>query len=252
MVYQTESDLVPSDDKRGEGHRLLRLPRQSLSSQLLHDITPKQNDATVPGWCNPWMRSNQQPFARGIIAGRVYCVSVRAVDWKLAKCISEWMRNCPGPVKFVDGQFSAGNFTAFVVVRVSRMNSRRTQPSKETCEMSGAKAFSYFYLPWRSFTGPRRIPRKLCARLLASGNIVWRVTLWSEVHRTVFVSEGASKCKIKVNSLLSSLAWNKETIFAPCLRPSFTMFKRLSHESPVCRQTSYWNITTRYRSRTPR
>lgn len=134
---------------------------------------------------------------------------------------------------------------------VVRINSRRAQPSEETRETSRAKAFSYFYLPWRSFTGPRRIPRKLCARLLASGNIVWRVTLWSEVHRPVFVSEGASKCKIKVNSLLSSLAWNKETIFAPCLRLSFTMLKRLSHESPVCRQTSYWNITTQYRSRTP-
>lgn len=35
-----------------------------------------------------------------------------------------------------------------------------------------------------------------------------------------FVPEGASKCKIKVNSLLSSLAWNKETIFAP-LPPAF-------------------------------
>jgi len=165
------------------------------------------------------------------------------------------MRNCPASP--VDGRFSAENFATLVFVAssvclVSRINSRQVQLLEETYETSRVKAFSYFYLLWRSFTGPRRIPRKPCARLLASGNIVWRVTLWSEaVHRPVFVSEGASKCKIKVNSLLSSLAWNKETIFAPCLRLSFTTFKRLSHESPVCRQTSYWNITTQYRSRMP-
>lgn len=164
------------------------------------------------------------------------------------------MRNCPGPVSpsTDDSPRAISRTLAFVAVRlprISRINSRRAQPLEETRETSCAKAFSYFYLPWRSFTGPRRIPRKLCARLLASGNIVWRVTLWSEaVHRPVFVSEGASKCKIKVNSLLSSLAWNKETIFAPCLRLSFTTLKRLSHESPVCRQTSDWNITTQYRS----
>lgn len=161
--YQTGSDLVPSDDKRGEGHRLLRLPRQSLSSQLLHDITPEQNDATVPGWCNPWMRSNQQPFARGIIAGRVYCVSVRAADWKLAKCISEWMRNCPGPASSSTGDSprEISLASSSYMSRLAYKFATSATPSEETRERCPTrKAFSYFYLPWRSFTGPRRIPRK--------------------------------------------------------------------------------------------
>lgn len=108
------------DDKRGEGHRLLRLPRQSLSSQLLHDIAPERNDATVPGWRNPWMRSNQRPFARGIIAGRVYYVSLYARPTEnlqnafLNKCEIVRVRRARST-----GDFSAGNFADALSARSS-------------------------------------------------------------------------------------------------------------------------------------
>lgn len=199
------------------------------------------------------MRSNQRPFARHNCRPRLLCPIVRRLR-PTENLQNAFLNECE-IVRAVRPSTSAGNFADPDICR-RRINSRRTQRREKCAKGTRAPSLIFIstgkedHLPDLGKNSEETVRAGL--RLLAGGNIVWQVTLWSKaVYGPVFVSEGASKCKIKVNSLLSSLAWNKETIFAPSLRLSFTTLKRLPYESPVCRQTSYWNITTQYRSRTP-
>lgn len=66
------ADPVAPDDKRGEAavyyvSLVSHYPR-NFSAILRRNRTTRRS----PGRRNPWMQSNQRPFARGIIAGRAY------------------------------------------------------------------------------------------------------------------------------------------------------------------------------------
>jgi len=96
------------------------------------------------------MRSNQRPFARGIIAGRIYYVSLYARPTEnlqnafLNECeivqVRRARRRAILPRKFRGLWHSS-------LSRLTRLAYKfATSVSKETRETSRAKAFSYFYL----------------------------------------------------------------------------------------------------------
>lgn len=128
---------------------------------------------------NPWMRSNQRPFARDIIAGRAYYVPSYADCGRLKTCRMYFWMNArlsssderavpPSPVR---PSTSAGNFADAGICR-RRINSQQMQRREKCAKETRASSYFYIYREGRSFTGPWKEFRGNCARRTASSR--WR------------------------------------------------------------------------------